>query len=183
LFDDFQAHADFTVIAWICAMGVEWQFRSELRRARQLAQLVGEREELRVSLRGLTSITLGVPDGEAVCAYCEQFGLTPSGRSPDVRRRFATVEFGRSAEELVGHDPHSALRVSIRIAPRDVANQSSGRPADSVAFIYAREAGGSQQLARYLTRAQKRTAVQALNPQAKSPRKIGTAITSRGGTS
>ena len=163
-------------------MVVEWQFRFELRRARQLAQLVFEREELRVSLHGLTSITLGVPDGEAVCAYCEQFGLTPSGRSTDGRRRFATVEFGRSAEELVGHDPHSALPVSIRIAPRDVANQFSGRPADSVAFIYAREAGGSQQLARYLNRAQERTAAQAPNWRATSPRKISTAITSRGGT-
>ena len=47
-----------------------------------------------MSLHGLTSITLGVPDVEAVCGYYEEFGLTPSGRSPDGRRRFATLDGG-----------------------------------------------------------------------------------------
>src|ERR1700736_426443 len=112
-----------------------------------------------MSLHGLTSITLGVPDVEDVSRYYEEFGLTPSGRSPDGRRRFSTVEggeqlaitqaprrrlleigvgaddpddldriesnlsrlgaeFRRSGEELVVDDPHSALRVSIKIATR-----------------------------------------------------------------
>ena len=56
--------------------------------------LVIEQEESTVSLHGLTSITLGVPDVETVSGYYEEFGLTPSGRSPDGRRRFSTVEGG-----------------------------------------------------------------------------------------
>jgi hypothetical protein len=48
-----------------------------------------------VSLHGLTSITLGVPDVEAVCGYYEEFGLTPSGVSADGRRRrFSTLDGG-----------------------------------------------------------------------------------------
>src|SRR6266404_5273137 len=123
-----------------------------------------------VSLHGLTSITLGVPDVEAVSRYYEEFGLTPSGRSPDgQQRRFATLEggeqlaiteaarrrlleigvgaddpddldriesnlarlgaeFRRSGEELVVHDPHSALRVSIKIAPRIVQSPAEPEP-------------------------------------------------------
>ena len=114
-----------------------------------------------VSLHGLTSITLGVPDVEAVSRYYEEFGLTPSGTSPGGRRRFSSVDGGeqlviteaarrrlrkigvgaddpddldriesnlaelgaecsRSAEELVVHDPHSALGVSVKVAPRIV---------------------------------------------------------------
>jgi catechol 2,3-dioxygenase-like lactoylglutathione lyase family enzyme len=51
-----------------------------------------------VSLHGLTSITLGVPDVEAVSRYYEEFGLTPSGGSPDGGRRFSTLDGG---EQLV----------------------------------------------------------------------------------
>jgi len=48
-----------------------------------------------VGLHGLTSITLGVPDIETVAGYYEEFGLTPSERSPDgLRRTFATVDGG-----------------------------------------------------------------------------------------
>ena len=48
-----------------------------------------------MSLHGLTSITLGVPDVEAACGYYEEFGLTPSGVSPDGRRRrFSTLDGG-----------------------------------------------------------------------------------------
>src|ERR1700747_2614136 len=122
-----------------------------------------------VSLHGLTSVTLGVPDVEAVCGYYEEFGLTPSGRSPDGGRRFATLEggeqlavteapqrrlleiavgaddrddldriaanltrlgaeFRRGGEELVVHDPHSALRVSIRVAARIVESRAKQEP-------------------------------------------------------
>ena len=123
-----------------------------------------------MSLHGLTSITLGVPDVEAACGYYEEFGLAPSGVSPDgQRRRFATVEggdqltiteapqrrlleigvgaddsddldriesnltklgaeFRRSGDELVVHDPHSALRVSVMIAPRIVQSPAEVVP-------------------------------------------------------
>jgi catechol 2,3-dioxygenase-like lactoylglutathione lyase family enzyme len=123
-----------------------------------------------VGLHGLTSITLGVPDVEAVSRYYEEFGLAPAGRSPDGKqRRFATLEggeqlaitdaarrrlleigvaaddpddldriesnlarlgseFRRSGEELVVHDPHSALRVSVRIAPRIVQSPAKPEP-------------------------------------------------------
>jgi catechol 2,3-dioxygenase-like lactoylglutathione lyase family enzyme len=122
-----------------------------------------------VSLHGLTSITLGVPDVEAVSRYYEEFGLTPSGRSPDGGRRFSTLDGGeqlvvteaaqrrlleigvgvdnsddldriesnlaqlgaecfRSAEELVVHDPHSALGVSVKIAPRIVQSPAEQEP-------------------------------------------------------
>ncbi|MGB8404743.1 MAG: VOC family protein [Mycobacterium sp.] len=47
-----------------------------------------------MSLHGLTSITLGVPDVEAASQYYEEFGLTPTGTTPDGRRRFATLEGG-----------------------------------------------------------------------------------------
>ena len=122
-----------------------------------------------VSLHGLTSITLGVPDVEAVSGYYEEFGLTPSGTSPGGRRRFSSVDGGeqlviteaprrrlleigvgaddpddldriesnlaelgadsvRSAEELVVHDPHSALEVSVKIAPRIVSSPAGQEP-------------------------------------------------------
>jgi catechol 2,3-dioxygenase-like lactoylglutathione lyase family enzyme len=123
-----------------------------------------------VSLHGLTSITLGVPDVEAACGYYEEFGLAPSGRSPNGRqRRFSTLEGGeqlvvteapqrrlleigvgaddpddldriesnlarigaqceRSGAELVVHDPHSALRVSVKVAPRIVQSPAKPEP-------------------------------------------------------
>ena len=123
-----------------------------------------------MSLHRLTSITLGVPDVEAVSLYYEEFGLTPSGRSPDERQhRFSSVDGGeqlvvteapqrrlleigvgadnpddldriesnlaqlgaesfRSAEELVVHDPHSALRVSVTVAPRIVESPAEQEP-------------------------------------------------------
>jgi catechol 2,3-dioxygenase-like lactoylglutathione lyase family enzyme len=123
-----------------------------------------------VGLHGLTSITLGVPDVEAVCAYYEEFGLRPSGGSSDGRqRRFASLDGGeqlvvteaplrrlleigvgaddledldriqsnlarldaesrRSGEELVVDDPHSALRVSIKVAPRIVQSPAPAVP-------------------------------------------------------
>jgi len=122
-----------------------------------------------VSLNGLTSITLGVPDVEAAGRYYEEFGLTPSGTTADGRRRFATLEggdqlviaqasrrrlleigvaaedtddldriavnlskigaeFNRSADELVVHDPNSALRVSVTIAPHIVQAPATQEP-------------------------------------------------------
>jgi hypothetical protein len=63
------------------------------------------------------------------------------------------------------------------------AHLFAGCRADAVAIIDVQEASGSQQQSRYRTRAQERTAAQALNPRAKSPRKISTTITSPRGTS
>jgi catechol 2,3-dioxygenase-like lactoylglutathione lyase family enzyme len=124
---------------------------------------------LAVSLHGLTSITLGVPDVDAASRYYEDFGLTPSGTTLDGRRRFATLEggdqlviaqasrrrlleigvaaedtddldriavnlskigaeFNRSADELVVHDPNSALRVSVTIAPHIVQAPATQEP-------------------------------------------------------
>jgi catechol 2,3-dioxygenase-like lactoylglutathione lyase family enzyme len=122
-----------------------------------------------VSLHGLTSIALGVPDVDAAGRYYEDFGLTPSGTTLDGRRRFATLEggdqlviaqasrrrlleigvaaedtddldriavnlskvgaeFNRSANELVVHDPNSALRVSVTIAPHIVQAPATQEP-------------------------------------------------------
>jgi catechol 2,3-dioxygenase-like lactoylglutathione lyase family enzyme len=48
-----------------------------------------------MSLHGLTSITLGVPDVDTVARYYEEFGLTQTQASPDGQRRvFATAEGG-----------------------------------------------------------------------------------------
>jgi catechol 2,3-dioxygenase-like lactoylglutathione lyase family enzyme len=124
---------------------------------------------LAVSLHGLTSITLGVPDVDAASRYYEDFGLTPSGTTLDGRRRFATLEggdqlviaqasrrrlleigvaaedtddldriavnlskigaeFNCSADELAVHDPNSALRVSVTIAPHIVQAPATQEP-------------------------------------------------------
>jgi catechol 2,3-dioxygenase-like lactoylglutathione lyase family enzyme len=122
-----------------------------------------------VSLHGLTSIRLGVPDVEAACGYYEEFGLAPSGVAADGGRVFATVDggdqlvivqaprrrlleigvgaddpddldriesnlgrlgapFERSGEVLVVDDPHSALRVSVSVAPRIVESPAPQEP-------------------------------------------------------
>ena len=86
-----------------------------------------------VSLHGLTSITLGVPDVEGVAGYYEEFGLTPSGRSPDGRRHtFATLEGGeqltitpatrrRLLEIGVGaDDPDDLDRIAANLGTLDV---------------------------------------------------------------
>jgi hypothetical protein len=62
-----------------------------------------------------------------------------------------------------------------------VAHPFAGRPADAVAIIDVQEGAGSQQQARHATWAQLRT--EAMNSQAKSPRKISTTIASPRGTS
>jgi hypothetical protein len=64
-----------------------------------------------------------------------------------------------------------------------VAHLFAGGPADAVATIDVQEGAGSQRQARYLTRAQRSTEAQALNPQARSPSKISTTITSPRGSS
>ena len=58
-----------------------------------------------VSLHGLTSITVGVPDVEATCGYYAEFGLEPSQHSADgTRHTFATVDGG---EQLNIEPPRS----------------------------------------------------------------------------
>ena len=48
-----------------------------------------------MSLHGLTSITVGVPDVEATCGYYAEFGLEPSQHSAEgTRHTFATVDGG-----------------------------------------------------------------------------------------
>ena len=51
-----------------------------------------------MSLHGLTSITLGVPDVDAVASYYEDFGLRRVGDRPGRGLVFATAEGG---EQLV----------------------------------------------------------------------------------
>jgi catechol 2,3-dioxygenase-like lactoylglutathione lyase family enzyme len=85
-----------------------------------------------VGLHGLTSITLGVPDVEAVAGYYEEFGLTPSGRSPDGRRHtLATLDGGdqltitpapqrRLLEIGIGaDDPDDLDRIAANLAALD----------------------------------------------------------------
>jgi catechol 2,3-dioxygenase-like lactoylglutathione lyase family enzyme len=126
-----------------------------------------------VSLHGLTSITLGVPDVKAICGYYAEFGLAPSGHSADgTRHTFATVdggeqlnivaapqrrlleicigadhpddldqiasnlvaldaEFDRTSEQLQVRDPHSALRVTVQVAPRIASSAPHQDPANA----------------------------------------------------
>jgi catechol 2,3-dioxygenase-like lactoylglutathione lyase family enzyme len=85
-----------------------------------------------VGLHGLTSITLGVPDVEAVAGYYEEFGLTPSQRSPDGRRHtLATLDGGdqltitpapqrRLLEIGIGaDDPDDIDRIAANLAALD----------------------------------------------------------------
>src|SRR6185503_3552078 len=77
-----------------------------------------------VSLHGLTSMTLGVPDVEAVASYYEDFGrrrvveIGIGADDPDDLSRIEAslrrlgAEFERDAESLRVRDPNSALQVS-----------------------------------------------------------------------
>ena len=47
-----------------------------------------------MSLHGLTSITLGVPDVDAVASYYEDFGLRRAGDRPGRGLVFATADGG-----------------------------------------------------------------------------------------
>ena len=47
-----------------------------------------------MSLHGLTSITLGVPDVDAVASYYEDFGLHRVGERPGRGLVFATADGG-----------------------------------------------------------------------------------------
>jgi catechol 2,3-dioxygenase-like lactoylglutathione lyase family enzyme len=71
---------------------------------------------LAVSLHGLTSITLGVPDVEAASRYYEEFGLTPSGTTADGRCRFATLEGG---DQLVIAQSSRRRLLEIGVAAED----------------------------------------------------------------
>ena len=68
-------------------------------------------------------------------------------------------------------------------ATRYVAHLFSGCPADGIAIIDVQQGAGSQRQTRHRTWAQLRAEAQALDPQAKSPSKIGATITSPRGTS
>ena len=126
-----------------------------------------------MSLHGLTSITLGVPDVAAAGGYYAEFGLLPSRHSVDgTRHTFATVDGGeqlnivaapqrrlleicigadhpddldriaanlvalnaevnRAGEQLQVRDPHSALQVTVRVAPRIVSSAPKQEPANA----------------------------------------------------
>ena len=86
-----------------------------------------------MSLHGLTSITLGVPDVEDVTGYYEEFGLHLTGSSPGGKGRvFATADGGdqltivpapqrRLLEIAVGaDDPDDLMRIGANLDTLDV---------------------------------------------------------------
>jgi catechol 2,3-dioxygenase-like lactoylglutathione lyase family enzyme len=86
-----------------------------------------------MSLHGLTSITLGVPDVEDVTGYYEEFGLHLTGSSPGGKGRvFATADGGdqltivpapqrRLLEIAVGaDDPDDLMRIGANLDALDV---------------------------------------------------------------
>ena len=86
-----------------------------------------------MSLHGLTSITLGVPDVEDVTSYYEEFGLHLTGSSPGGKGRvFATADGGdqltivpapqrRLLEIAVGaDDPDDLMRIGANLDALDV---------------------------------------------------------------
>ena len=92
-----------------------------------------------MGLHGLTSITLGVPDVEAVAGYYEEFGLVPSRVDHDGRRRvFATAEGGdqltivpaprrRLLEIGIGADDQDDIgRIASNLARLDVEFKREG---------------------------------------------------------
>jgi catechol 2,3-dioxygenase-like lactoylglutathione lyase family enzyme len=93
-----------------------------------------------MSLHGLTSITLGVPDVAGVARYYEEFGLRPTGSSADgTRRVFATLEGGdqltiapapqrRLLEISIGaDDPDDISRIATNLAALGVQAEHDGQ--------------------------------------------------------
>ena len=88
-----------------------------------------------MSLHRLTSITVGVPNVEETAAYYADFGLRPTGTSPDGAVRFATRDGGEqlgivpaSRRKLVrigigAHDADDIARLWASLARLDVACQ------------------------------------------------------------
>jgi len=88
-----------------------------------------------MALHGLTSITLGVPDVEAVAGYSEAFGLEPTHTDESARRVFATADGGdqltfvpaprrRLLEIAIGaDDPDDIGRIAADLTALDVEFQ------------------------------------------------------------
>jgi catechol-2,3-dioxygenase len=78
-----------------------------------------------MSLHGLTSITLGVPDVEAVAGYYEDFGLLPRPAGPEGQRRFATVEGGDQLTIVPAHR-RRLLEIAIGADDQDDIGRIAG---------------------------------------------------------
>jgi len=93
-----------------------------------------------VSLHGLTSITLGVPDVDAVAAYYEDFGLRRVGETPGRGLVFATADGG---EQLALRPAERRRLLEIGIGaddPDDIGRvEASLRRLDAE---FERDAGG-----------------------------------------
>ena len=86
-----------------------------------------------MSLHGLTSITLGVPDVDSVAAYYEEFGLRPTSNPGAQRRVLATADGGdqltitqadhrRLLEIRIGADDRDDIdRIAANLARLDVS--------------------------------------------------------------
>src|SRR6185295_10205452 len=91
-----------------------------------------------VSLHGLTSITVGVPDVEATCGYYAEFGLEPSHSADGTRHTFATVDGGeqlnivaapqrRLLEICIGADyPDDLDRIAANLVALDTEFNRTG---------------------------------------------------------
>jgi len=71
-----------------------------------------------MSLHRLTSITVGVPNVEETAAYYADFGLRPTGTSPDGAVRFATRDGGEQLE-IVPASRRKLVRIGIGIEDAD----------------------------------------------------------------
>src|SRR5882724_2919344 len=93
-----------------------------------------------VSMHGLTSMTLGVPDVDAVASYYEDFGLRRVGDRPDRGLVFATADGG---EQLALRPAERRRLLEIGIGADDP--DDLGRVAASLLRLgaeFERDAGG-----------------------------------------
>jgi len=79
-----------------------------------------------MSLHGLTSITLGVPDVEAVAGYYEEFGLVPRQVDQDGRRRVLATADGGDQLTIVPAPRRRLLEIAIGADDQDDIGRVEG---------------------------------------------------------
>ena len=95
-----------------------------------------------MSLHGLTSITIGVPDVGSVASYYEEFGLRPVGAPSDRRRAFATVDGGEQFV-IVPAEHRRLIEIGIGADNQDDMDRIAGSLA-RMDVVYEREPGTLQ---------------------------------------
>ena len=95
-----------------------------------------------MSLHGLTSITLGVPDVDAVASYYEDFGLRRVGDRPGRGVVFATADGGEQLA-LRSAERRRLLEIGIGADDPDDLDRVRGRPAADRGGVRARRGGSA----------------------------------------